>query len=155
MEDLVSWRWTPTGVYTARSAYRMFFKGSTGFAGAKAIWKTWAPMKVKVFMWLGVHRRLWTADRRHRRGLQNGIECKLCANAVESANHLFCCCPFTQQVWQHISSILGMVNHPPNQGMSTGGFRKDRASTNCRRREWTRHSRWCLGRYGRKGTGGY
>lgn len=34
------------------------------FAAAEPIWKAWAPLKVKVFMWLVVKNRLWTAARR-------------------------------------------------------------------------------------------
>ena len=37
--------------------------GSTHFAGAKSIWKAWAPLKVKLFMWQAVLQQLWTADR--------------------------------------------------------------------------------------------
>ncbi|GJM99455.1 hypothetical protein PR202_ga16553 [Eleusine coracana subsp. coracana] len=38
-EDKICWRWTNSGQYTAKSAYEMFFCGSTLFTGAKLIWK--------------------------------------------------------------------------------------------------------------------
>ncbi|CAN6193691.1 unnamed protein product [Urochloa humidicola] len=113
-EDTISWRWTATGSYTARSAYKAFFEGSTRFAGAKPIWKAWAPLKVKFFMWLAVRGRLWTADRRHRHGLQNPTPCPLCDQVLESADHLFCGCAFTQQVWWALANAIGMPLLMPN-----------------------------------------
>ncbi|CAN6312358.1 unnamed protein product [Urochloa humidicola] len=107
-EDTISWKWTVTGTYTARSAYSAFFEGSTWFAGARPIWKAWAPLKVKFFMWLAVRSRLWMADRRHRHGLQNPTPCPLCCQVLESADHLFCSCTFTQQVWQALGNTIGL-----------------------------------------------
>lgn len=63
--DEIRWRWTASGCYTAKSAYNMFFYGNTNFIGAKLIWKTWAPPKTKLFMYLAVHRCTWTSVRRH------------------------------------------------------------------------------------------
>jgi hypothetical protein len=59
VEDAIKWKWTT-----------MFFQGSERFEGDKPIWKAWPPLKVKFFTWLAVRKRIWTADRRHRHGLQ-------------------------------------------------------------------------------------
>lgn len=63
-EDVICWRWTSLHQYTAKSAYRMFFAGSVPFSEAKLIWKSWAPPKVKFFLYLAMHGRTWTAERR-------------------------------------------------------------------------------------------
>ena len=57
--------WTPSiaGRYSASSAYRCFFIGSTTFELAKRIWKPRAPLRCKVFLWLASLNRCWTADR--------------------------------------------------------------------------------------------
>lgn len=106
VEDIVSWRWSPSQTYTARSAYAMFFEGSTRFAGARPIWKAWAPLKVKFLTWLAVHKRIWTADRRRRHGLQARAACILCDQDPETADHLFVSCCFTKQVWHAICGVL-------------------------------------------------
>jgi len=67
--DRFVWKWSPDGKYSASSAYRAFFHGSTNLPGAKELWRTKAPPRVKFFFWLALHRRLWTADRRKRHGL--------------------------------------------------------------------------------------
>lgn len=49
--DCLLWKWTLSGVYTARSAYLATFHGSTTCPAWKHIWKAWAPHEVNFFMW--------------------------------------------------------------------------------------------------------
>lgn len=78
VEDRITWRWSASATYSARSAYRMFFTGLTRFAGARPIWNVWVPLKLKFFTWLAVRGRICTANRRHRHGLQDSSACNLC-----------------------------------------------------------------------------
>jgi hypothetical protein len=50
--DKIVWQWTPDGSYSARSAYRMLHTGVVPFLGHSLIWQTWAPLRVKIFLWL-------------------------------------------------------------------------------------------------------
>jgi hypothetical protein len=50
------------------------------------------------FFWLALHKRLWTAERRKRHGLQDGDECALCAQETETIGHLVLGCTFAKQV---------------------------------------------------------
>lgn len=84
-------------------------EGSTRFVLAKPLWKAWAPLKVKFTVWLAVHERLWTADRRHRHGLQDSPACSFCDQERETTDHLFHHCYFTQQVWFDVSRILRLI----------------------------------------------
>ena len=43
------WRWSADGTYDAASAYRAFFHGTTGLAGAHEVWCVCCPPKVKFF----------------------------------------------------------------------------------------------------------
>ena len=52
VEDDIIWRLTPSGQYSAKSAYEVQFLGSTISSMNKTIWKAWAPPKVKFFAWL-------------------------------------------------------------------------------------------------------
>jgi hypothetical protein len=55
--DKIVWRWTADGAYSASSAYTMLHSGSVALRGHTLIWKIWAPMKVKIFLWLAFKRR--------------------------------------------------------------------------------------------------
>lgn len=67
--DQHTWRWTVDGRYTAKLAYKMLLEGTHDRHHTNLIWRTWAPLKVKLFLWLAFRRRIWTADRRQRHGL--------------------------------------------------------------------------------------
>jgi hypothetical protein len=68
-DDVLSWSCSANGVYSAKSTYDMLQSEGVEFPMADAIWKNGAPLKAKIFMWLTIQHRLWTADRRHRHGL--------------------------------------------------------------------------------------
>ena len=53
--DRFIWRWTESGQYSASSAYRSFFVGMSSLLGAKDIWRSTVPPKVKFFFWLAIH----------------------------------------------------------------------------------------------------
>jgi hypothetical protein len=62
--DRFVWKWTEKGDYTASLAYRAHFTGMTTLVGAKHVWRSAVPPKVKFFFWLALHGRLWTVERR-------------------------------------------------------------------------------------------
>jgi hypothetical protein len=43
------WKWSENGAYTASSAYRAYFTGMTALVGARHVWKSAVPPKVKFF----------------------------------------------------------------------------------------------------------
>jgi hypothetical protein len=63
-EDKLIWRWTADGTYSSKLAYRALFTAANPVYGCPMIWGTWAPLRVKIFLWLAIRRRHWTADRR-------------------------------------------------------------------------------------------
>lgn len=93
--DKVIWRWTADGAYSAKSAYRMLHAGSTPFLGHKLIWKTWVPLRIKIFLWLAFKHRHWTRGRRTRRGLEARELCYLCDQGPETIDHILASCPFS------------------------------------------------------------
>ena len=97
--DKLVWNLTTDGVYSSSLAYRAFFHGRAQMLGAAELWATAAPPKVKFFFWLALHRRLWTAVRRRRHGLQANDDCVLCSQEPETADHLFAACVFTRALW--------------------------------------------------------
>lgn len=105
------WRWSSSGTYSASSTYRAFFAGSVKLLGATELWRTRAPPKVKLFFWLALHHRLWTADRRKRHGLQDDDECALCCQHAETVGHLLLGCVFARQIWFELLAPLGIIIH--------------------------------------------
>jgi hypothetical protein len=62
--------------------------GSSEFEPFHRIWKTWAPPKTKFFMWLVAHRKVWTADRLQKRGMDHPERCPLCDQDQETLDHM-------------------------------------------------------------------
>jgi len=102
VQDMFLWKWTNDHRFSTASAYRAFFIGQTEIPGAKILKKARAPGKCKFFIWLALHDRCWTAERRKRHNLQDNDSCILCAQESESIAHLLVGCSFTREVWYHI-----------------------------------------------------
>jgi len=112
--DRFVWRWTPDGVYSDSSSYRSFFLSISSLLGASEVWKASAPLKVKFFFWLALHRRIWTADRRKRHGLQDSAECVLCGQEDETMDHLLASCVFTRELWFRLLRPSGWEQLSPS-----------------------------------------
>ena len=97
--DTFCWRLPGNGTYSAASAYGAMFFGSSLPIGAKEIWKTAAPPRVRFFFWLVLHRRCWTAERRFRHGLQSSATCVMCDQLPETIDHILLGCCFSKEVW--------------------------------------------------------
>lgn len=97
--DTFRCRLTEDQNYSAALAYGAMFLGSSMPVGAKHIWKTTAPPRVRFFFWLVMHGRCWTADRRFRHGLQPSNICIMCEQGVETMDHILLGCPFSREVW--------------------------------------------------------
>lgn len=105
--DRFNWRWTANGQYTAWSAYEMLHKGKTYLEGADRIWQHRAPLRVNMFLWLAAHRRLWTADRRHRHNLEATEMCPLYHQELETSDHILVNCSFAKSVWWEVLRWAG------------------------------------------------
>jgi hypothetical protein len=111
--DRFVWKWTEKGDYTASSAYKAYFTGMTTLVGAKHVWRSAVPPKVKFFFWLALHGRLWIAEHRKRHGLQQDAACALCDQQDETTNHLLASCVFTCEVWHRLLSRVGLQHLAP------------------------------------------
>ena len=105
--DLLVWRWSPDGSFSVRSAYQALHIGSHPIPGCVRVWEVWAPLRVKLFLWLTLRRRHWTADRRRRHGLEAHDACFLCDQQAETIDHIIVQCPFARQLWVKAAAALG------------------------------------------------
>ena len=152
LPDKLVWRWTADGTYTASSAYRMLHHGTTSSRGHRLVWKTWAPLRVRIFLWLALRRRHWAANRRGRHGLEARDTCFLCDQDQETIDHIIAACPFTREL---------LASHPRLQlpagtASSLAWWQRIRSLTNVQWRKGldTRDLLWSLGRFGKSGTQG-
>ncbi|WVZ66562.1 hypothetical protein U9M48_015765, partial [Paspalum notatum var. saurae] len=116
VEDQVVWRWTADGKYSAKSVYLALHHGAQEFLGHRLIWQTWLTLRVKIFLWLAFRRRLWTADRRRRHGLDARDVSFLCDALPESIDHLLVSCSFSRPIWIAVLSKCGVLVPPNNSG---------------------------------------
>jgi hypothetical protein len=93
---------------SSTSTYRAFFIGCTGLLGAKELRSTRAPPKVKLFFWLVLHGRLWTADRWKRHGLQDDDACALCNQRPKIVPHFLSECMMTRDIWFQVAHSVGL-----------------------------------------------
>jgi hypothetical protein len=113
VDDTHKWRFDTSGQYSAKSAYGNLFLGATLFQPYERIWKSWAPPKCKLFMWLAAHKRCWTSDHLARRGLPHPEHCPLCVQEDETLNHLLVSCVFTRQFWYMVLRQVGLHSLAP------------------------------------------
>jgi hypothetical protein len=113
--DQLIWRWASDGKFSVRSAYLALHLGSHSVAGCTGIWDSWAPLRIKLFLWFAIRRRHWTAERRRRHGLDARDDCWLCDQEPESIDHIVVGCSFSRQIWFTASAALGtQLQQPPS-----------------------------------------
>ena len=93
---------------------RLSLMGRSLFESWRRIWKSWAPAKCKVFLWLAVRNRCWTADQLAKRNLPHLSLCPLCDQAEETIQHLLTSCVFAREFWFRILSPVGFQRCVPD-----------------------------------------
>jgi hypothetical protein len=114
-EDRHIWRLDASGCYSSKSAYKAYFFGAVTFEPWRRLWKTWAPAKCKMFLWLAIRNRCWTADRLAKRGLPHPDKCPLCDQEDETIQHLLTTCVVARQVWFRLLHPLELTDLVPSQ----------------------------------------
>lgn len=117
--DRFEWPCDVSGTYTARSVYSRLCLGLVTSPTAAGIWRSWAPLKCKIFMWLAVQHRLWTSNRRARHGLQdNPSPCYTCLQEEDDVDHILAHCVYAREVWHRCFDLLHINIQCPTQDTS-------------------------------------
>jgi hypothetical protein len=111
--DTLLWRWTANAQYSSKSCYEFLFHGAISSSYWKLIWRSWAPPRVKFFVWLACLDRCWTGDRLARRGLPHPPRCPLCDQVGETMQHLLTGCSFSRAIWYEVLSWIRSTAGPP------------------------------------------
>lgn len=120
--DTIAWRFTQDHEYSARSAYRLQFVGSTTMEGHKLIWSGWAPNKCCFFIWTVMLGRILTVDALLCRGWENDYFYPLCERSLETPSHLFIECPWSRTIWDALASLADMPAIKPANWMGDTKF---------------------------------
>jgi len=94
---------------------KVFFFGAVTLEPWRRLWKTWAPAKCKMFLWLAIRNRCWMADRLAKRGLSHPDKCPICDQADETIQHLSITCVVARQVWFRLFTPLNLADSVPRQ----------------------------------------
>ncbi|WVZ63074.1 hypothetical protein U9M48_012739 [Paspalum notatum var. saurae] len=107
------WKLSSSGVYSCKSAYDSMFTRTISFSPWKRIWKSWAPMNCRFFIWLAINNKCWTSNRLAKRGLPHQPACPFCDQAEETINHILAGCVLSREVWTWILRELRLDVVPP------------------------------------------
>lgn len=101
-EDRLVWKGERGGEFTVKSAYRELRSTEEQHAGWpwRMIWRTEIPYKVNYFTWLLAKQAVLTHENLNKRKPNLRSSCYLCEEQVETVNHLFLHCKWTDQLWQ-------------------------------------------------------
>ena len=105
LEDIRIFAWG-NKQFTSAEYYNFIFSGLSTKDIYQKVWKSKAPPKLKVFVWLLIRDRLNTKDMIIRRqwNIEDGPYCVLCnSNILESRDHLFFDCGFARRCWDTIN----------------------------------------------------
>ncbi|KAL0456090.1 UNVERIFIED_CONTAM: hypothetical protein Slati_0948200 [Sesamum latifolium] len=103
VSDLLVWHYSPSGLFSVRSAYYLALDlnspaGPSGSRWAEKLWRrVWQahiPHKVNVFLWRAVCDILPTASNIKKRLKQQGVTCPLCRSVEEIPIYILLWCSF-------------------------------------------------------------
>lgn len=93
-----------------RDHYANSFRHLLNDEQAKKGWRSFAPLKCKIFLWLAHRRRLPTNTRRFRHNLTTLATCPSCMED-EDVDHLLTSCPKASEVWIHFQTSQKTAPH--------------------------------------------
>ena len=106
MEGRDAWIWG-RALFSAKAMYESL-RGQSTFEDAQTlrrcwlIWKRRLPLKIRLFAWLLLRRRLMTRAFRQHMYPDSPVSCPLYNRGVEDSDHLFFQCSLAQEAWQSV-----------------------------------------------------
>ena len=88
VEDVLSWKNSKNDSFFVRSLYRSLTHASSDPFPWSIIWRSWAPLRVRLFAWEVSCNRILTIDQLKRRGWNLANRCFMCKVEEETSDHL-------------------------------------------------------------------
>jgi hypothetical protein len=112
--DKFIWKGAASGTYNAKDTYDMLCHGSVLDGSHEQVWRSKAPLKHKIFAWLALRNRLWTAERRFKHGLQAQRSARFtCLQEEDTVDHIIIQCPYSRMVWFRCLQVAGLQIDQP------------------------------------------
>ena len=92
-DDSISWMFVENKEFSVKSCYNILNDGGLISAFRTNIWKSIAPLKVKIFSWLVFHGKILSQVNLIKRGWTGPLYCDICGFYEESFSHIFLHCP--------------------------------------------------------------
>ncbi len=89
-------------MFSVKSLYRFLQDSGVVDNRYVRLWNIKSPLKVRIFIWLVLKRRVMTRDILLKRGWTGFGLCCLCLEAEETADHLFVGCEFAKSILERL-----------------------------------------------------
>lgn len=99
--DYVVWNLHPDGQYSNALAKKSIRDHKDVVDWWRIVWFKGCAPKQSFIMRMACRRKLLTRDKQKKWGCVNEDSCVLCNNGVESIDHLFFQCKYTNKIWEH------------------------------------------------------
>ncbi|XP_021971852.1 uncharacterized protein LOC110867012 [Helianthus annuus] len=102
--DKQIWNLDNSGLFSVSSIKRFLSTADRVLPSRVFSWNSWIPKKVGLVAWKAEKDRLPTREALSRRQIDIAdATCVFCGDYVESSEHLFVACQFSQTVWQNVA----------------------------------------------------
>lgn len=128
-KDRLIWTERQSGKYSVKSGYNACREKETQHSAYQAsssfqptprfwnsIWKAHIPPKWRFFLWNVCQNALPTKENLAKRNIIYQPECPICYSEVETTEHIFTRCPWTEQIWTN-PRLFGLNQRPFAQRM--------------------------------------
>lgn len=104
LQDVQTWRYSPTGHFSMKIAYLLPYGWNPcqRDEGWKWIWETSTHPRIQYFLWLCTHRKIPTTENLAYWEMNINTTCAACNSQEESIEHLFRECPIAIQFWRKL-----------------------------------------------------
>ena len=101
-------RWKEEGKYKASAVWSSIRPKHEKVSWNKLVWSSLNVPKHSFISWMAILNRLSTRDKMREWGIVIDGKCELCHNEMESRNHIFFRCSFSQEVWREVLRMGGL-----------------------------------------------
>ncbi|XP_074300189.1 uncharacterized protein LOC141631414 [Silene latifolia] len=106
--------WTLNGKFSIAKAYHWFRQAKPILVWAPALHHQFIIPSHRVLTTLALQPKLATLDNLTRKGIYIVNRCILCKSSLETYDHLFSTCSFTQKIWHGIHTWLALTDRSVN-----------------------------------------
>jgi len=102
-------------------------RGQPSDPSAVFVWKSYAPPRIQLFMWLLAQNQIQCRSNLHRKHIVDNPCCEICQQEEETTQHILSACPLASQLWQSLQmtpplqNLANIQNWVPPPSIPTDG----------------------------------